>query len=208
MADLTAVKRGAQLVGKGATGPFRGDMTGSLVVNDAHGRYAEAVRGGGVYFAQGASLTPGTALSTTAAMTLFNPYGSTVNLELLFVGIGYRTGTLGAGYYQLCPTAVIGEAIPTGTAIISYNCMVGGAKGQGTALKTATLANAPVSGIPIAMSGAFLATTAIQLHQVLVDVSGLVILPPGTSVSLEGIATGGTSPLIDCTLVWEEVVIS
>jgi hypothetical protein len=200
------MRRGPVALANGGTTWERAGQTGAQVVHDAHGRYAEACRQGRIFSAIGTSLTPA-ATGTTGTLTLFNPYGSTVQLELLMVSIGYRSGTMTFGYFSLATTGVIGEVIPTGTAVVSRCSLVNGKKSVGRAITTTTLANAPVDQIILANCGPCLATSVLGLVPCFFDIGAAIILPPGTSVTLGGTLGAGTAALVDCTFVWEEVDI-
>lgn len=178
-------------------------------VADAQPAYAAAALEGSVFHAETAvtGVAPGTAIGTTAPFALHNPVGSGVNLILLEASMAYVSGTLGAGQVNyvvnLDPTA----AVPTGTAIVARNAKLGGAASAARPLTTATLPASPSLLKPFCSLGASLATTAVQPWQIKDRIDGSIVVPPGYTVSLEGTATAGTSPLVTFGMTWQEKAI-
>jgi hypothetical protein len=181
----------------------------ALVNTDAHGRFYEAAIRGKLFYAQTAvtGVAPGTAIGTTAAFAFFMPKGAGVNAVIYQASMAYVSGTLGAGLISWCVNSNLSEAVPTGTAITAKNCFIGGVAPTGTALTTATLATAPSPVRNFCSLGASLATTAVQPWQIYDNVDGALVVPAGGSISLQGTAAGGSSPLVVFSLLWEEVPI-
>lgn len=182
--------------------------TRGLITHDAHGRFYEAAYRGSIFSAITAAtgVAPGTAISTTAAFTLFNPKASTVNLSILRGSMLYLSGTLGIGFVQWCANVNLAEAVPTGTAITALcgNRRIGNVA-NGTALTTATLAVAP---LPVRNFGTLppILASSVTAPWLLADqVDGTILLPPGGAVSLMAIAAAGTSPLVLYEVTWEEI---
>ena len=176
-------------------------------VAQRHGKLYRPSQDGRIFHGATAAtgVAPGTAISTTAAFSVHNPSDSLVDIAILKAAMGYISGTLGAGtVWHLInndPTA----AAPTGTAIVEIAGRVNGPGGKGVALTTVTLAVAPKIIRPFCSIGASLATTAVQPWQVVEDVDGAIIIPPGCTYSLHGTAAAGTAPLVAFGVTWEEI---
>jgi hypothetical protein len=189
------------------------------IVQQAHGKYKEAAVRGNMY--AGCNITarsPGTALSTTAPLVLYNPVGSGKRLILKKVTVAQAaTGTLGAGVLHHCgftingPTATQSNVIPTGTARTPSNLDLGGGANASVAtlLENCTLNAAPVALYPFAaQNDAVAQTTAAPINTAYEDVDGAIVLEPGGGYTVEGISTGSSSPLIYLGMVWEEEPIA
>lgn len=168
-----------------------GDNQGNLLVSEYHGRYYNAAYNNGsptnMYsLANQAAVTTTAALATTfTGLSVANPAGSGVNLEILFfscaqfavgaaAAIGYMTG-VGASAGSLIPRpAMIGQAP--------------GSKAVGSA--GSTLGGTPVLEEVIGSCGS-LATTGYGLQPALYkDIGGSLIIPPGSFIaSFTSIAT-------------------
>lgn len=160
--------------------------------------YEYAIRGKAFYFHTAATgVAPGTAIGTTAAFCIFNAKGSGVNVIVLWGGMGYVSGTLGAGFISWCTNVNLAEAVPTGTAITGRPALIGGAAPAGAnGLTTATLASTPNPARPFANTDAFVGTLTTNPFQVYDLVDGAIVIPPGGNVSLQATAGAGTSPLV------------
>ncbi len=189
------------------------------IVQQAHGKYKEATVRGNMY--SGCTITArslGTALSTTAALTLYNPIGSGKRLILKKVALSAGTsGTTGAGSVHHCgytlngPTATQSGTVPTGTSRTPANLDLGGGPNASVAvlLENATLAAAPVALYPLAnLNDAVQATTAGALSQVYEDIDGSIVLEPGGGYCVQAISAGSSSPLFQMGLMWEEEPIA
>lgn len=205
---LGFAKRGPQQLARGSSGPLRNSISGALVTHDAHGKYAEAAINNRIFHCKtaDAGVAPGTAVGTTAAFSLHNVKGSSVYVSVLAIGLGYVSGTLGAGLIAACTNVNLAEAVPTGTAIVSRPGLVGGAAPVGAvALTTATLAVAPNAVMALFTVGAALATTAAFPALQWIEIGGAIMLPAGGCMSLQGIAAAGTTPLVVLSVIYEEI---
>jgi hypothetical protein len=182
---------------------------GEVITADLHGKKYTAAYNGKLYIASTsvAGVAPGTALSTTPPMCLWNPPGSGVNLEIHRAWLGYVSGTLGAG-------SIVWAWGPqntnpsTGTALVPVGSPVGNlATGAGKAFQGSTVAQTPVIVRPAWTLGAFLATTA-GINPPLVDeVDGELVLAPGNFLCLQGVTAAGSTPLCLFGLTWAEIQI-
>ena len=180
-----------------------------LIVAQAHGKYAEAVKRGNVYVGGTAAsgVAPGTAIGTTAGFSLHNPLGSKVGLSVLRATMGYVSGTMGAGVIHWLANVNTQLALPTGTAITLYNAAIGARSAPtGLAFTTATIAT-PLVLRPFASIGASLATTAVQPWQIVEDVDGEFLVLPGGTLSLHATAAAGTTPLVVYGITIEEIAL-
>jgi hypothetical protein len=202
-------KVGPQALSDGSRSLVRLMSTGELAASQVHARYWEAVRRGTIYSActGAAGVAPGTALSTTPPLTLYNPKTSGKHLAVLMALMGYISGTLGAGTVVFAVNTDPAAAAPTGgTALTPINALLGGAAGVAQVFQGATLPATPTIYRPFAVLGAF-AGGAETPKVVAQDVAGSIIVTPGCALSLQAIADAGTSPLVLLSLVWEEVPI-
>lgn len=199
---------GPQTLGDGVSAPFRLGRTGETIVQELHGRYYEAVKRGNVYVAStgAAGVAPGTALSTTPPLTIYNPAGTGVDLVVMQSWLAYISGTLGAGALVWGVNNNPVQAAPTGgTTLTPINALISSNLGKGKAYQGSTLAAAPTIFRPFCSLGASLATTAVQPWQVYEPTDGAIVIPQGCSASLQAIAAAGTSPLVLLSATWEEV---
>jgi hypothetical protein len=181
-----------------------------LVTQDARGRFHESASRGALFHVSTAvaGVAPGTALSTTPPMALWNPPNSGVLLSLQQVFLGYVSGTLGAG--SLVHALVIGQTtLPSGGAELTPQCgLLANIRGKGRAFQGSTLVGTPSILRPSMILGAGLATTAELPDAPAYDeVDGSIVVPPGAVWAFQGVAAGGTSPLVLIGAIFEEVAI-
>jgi len=169
--------------------------------------YADAVRG--YVFKATTPVTgvaPGTALGLTSAYALHNLAASQVDLVVLEGRMSYVSGTLGAG--QLVWAYQEGD-IPDGTALDIVNALTGATLSPAATYAASMVrAYSPASLVTPTLLrtfcrlGASLATTEVGPWQAVDEVGGGIIVPPGTSIVLTGVAAAGTSPLIQLSMAW------
>lgn len=190
----------------GAKIPARLGKDGAVMVQSAHGALQEAAIRGALFHAMTAAtgVAPGTAIGTAAAFALANPEGSGKLLVVHELLLGYISGTLGAGVVVACGGTKSFTAV-TGTAIAPQGGKIGAAPGVGKAFTTATLPAAPAGIRPVFNLGAFVATEASVPGMLAAKIDGAIVVPPGCSLSLQGVAAAGTTPLVVLGAVWEEI---
>jgi hypothetical protein len=203
---------GATGQGDGTNAIARGTKEAGQVVQQQHGKYAEAALRGLMFAActPSAGATPGTAVGTTAALSLYNPPGSGKRLFVKKVNVGYISGTLGAGTIYHCgDNTAPNQAAPTGGTAITPVCTdLGNPTGSVAKVGTGTtVANTPQRLYPLCAVNAMLATTATNPAEVQDDVDGAIIVEPGTTYSIQADAAAGTSPKVSIGVVWEEMAI-
>lgn len=194
----------------GTTPTARGGKEGQMIVAQGHGKYYEATSRGKCFAAQTAAtgVAPGTALGTTGAFTIHNPLGSGVRLAIQKLGMGYVSGTLGAGVVHIAVNKNPNAAAPTGTAITPTNLDVGSsATANGLAFTTSTLATTPTAIGQLCSLGASLASTAAAPWDVEKDIDGEIVLEPGCSLTLHATAAAGTAPLVVFRGSWQEIPV-
>jgi hypothetical protein len=186
----------------------RCDNTGAMVTADGHGRYFEPSRRGYVFSAHTAvtGVAPGTALGTTAAFCLHNPTGSGKWLVVQRLSMGYISGTLGAGTVSIC-SSTSGDAVPTGTAIVPRNLLVGSSNSPvALPFTTATITTNAAKMIGVLCANtALLASTAVAPWLLEKEVAGEIVIAPGFNITLHGTTAAGSTPLVVFAATWEEV---
>ena len=205
---LNEIKVGQQTLADGVTTTARADKTGALVVASVHGGFTEsAVRATIMYGTNAvAGVAHGTALSVAPPLTLWNPPSSGKNLSITKVSMGYVSGTLGGGCVALAVNLAQATVPTTGTEIVPLCSMLGMPRGVGRVFALSTIAAIPSILRTVFTIGAFAGgTTPAVDTDVLVD--GGIVVTPGTCISLQGIATAGTAPLVIFGFTWEEISI-
>lgn len=194
----------------GTINTLRQERTGAVVVQFAHGSYAEAALRGSIMEVSNAvaGVAHGTAFTTTPPLALWNPPSSGKNLALLKCSVGYVSGTLGAGTIALGFVPAQVTVPTTGTELTPVCSMVGMPRGVARAFTGSTFTAAPTLFRPVFAQGAFLATTATPTDWATAIIDGEVIVPPGSAIALQGNpCAAGTSPLVMFGMSWEEIPI-
>jgi hypothetical protein len=204
------MKIGPQLNADGSPGiVMRGSREGAGVTANLHGQYTEGARYG-MYMCGSnavAGVAPGTALSTTPPLALWNPPSSGRKLSLLKTSMGYVSGTLGAGSVVIA-TVLSQTTVPTtGTELVPICTDLGMPRGVGRLFTGSTWASVPQILYPMFQFGAALATSVYQISDCINVVDGSFVLEPGSGIMLQGVAAAGTSPLVIFGMVWEELYI-
>jgi len=212
---LLEARPGAQVqLVNAVVNPMRSGLSGEVSSLGVQSRYREAVIRGNCYTGgMAAAAAMGTALtSTMVTICLYNPQASNVNLVLLNVNgvVTSVTTTAGAENARdvLAANIVQNQAAPTGTTLIAHtNCLLGGSQGKGKLFSAATLAANPtfllgLSFLLIPAGGTNETDTRMASD---VNIDGRIILPPNTSVCVQGI--GSTAHSGQWNITWEEVPI-
>lgn len=195
--------------GAGLGQAMRGSREGAGVVATLHGAYTEGARYG-MYMCGAnavAGVAPGTALSTTPPLALWNPPSSNRKLSLLKTSMGYVSGTLGAGSVVLAAVLSQTTVPSTGTELVPVCTDLGMPRGVGRLFTGSTWVSTPQILYPIFQFGAALATSVYQISDCIDVVDGSIVLEPGSGIMLQGIAAAGTSPLVIFGMVWEELML-
>ena len=206
---LAEGKVGPQASSDGAQATARMDKTGALCMTQSHGGYTEAAYRGVIMEAANAiaGVAPGTTLTTTPPICIWNPPSSGKNLSILKASMGYVSGTFGAGSILLA--AVLSQTtVPTTGAELTPMCsLLGMPRGVGRVFTGSTLASVPQIIRPIFSFGAILATSVFQPSDCVDVLDGSIVVTPGTVLCMQGLATAGTTPLALFGFTWEEIPV-
>jgi hypothetical protein len=180
-----------------------------FLVNGA-GQWTEIARQGRVFGACSAvaGTAPGTAIGTTAALALYNPQNSGVDLAVMLASAAYVSGTLGLGIIDwLAHDSPTQTAFSGGTVCTAIGARVDGAySAKGVVREGATV---PAAGKVMRLFGnippSAVTDHAMPLWKIEDRVDGAILIAPGCGVSLQATAGAGTSPLLRYSIAWAEV---
>lgn len=187
----------------------RASKSGATVVSQAHGKYFEAAGRGTVFGAcHAAGAAPGTTISTTAHLALYNPQNSGYLIVVHKVRTAYVSGTIGTGTMFHCINTSTTQTAPSSGNAPTVVCLSGGSTetAVGVVRAGATVV-APTVIAPYCTLAPILATSVVHPTLVWEDIDGEIVLQPGTSYQLQSIAAAGTSPLLASGVTWEEIPI-
>lgn len=204
---IAELKAGFQSIADGAFSILRGDRTGALVVTNTHGSFTESAVKGAIMYVSNlvAGVAPGTVPSVAPPLSLWNPPSSGKLLSITKVSVGFVSGTLGAGNISLLAN-LSQVTVPTGgTEIIPICSLLGMPRGVGRAFTGSTLSAVPQIIRPVFNMGAFVGTSPVLPQDCDVLIDGGIIISPGSALSLQGIATAGTTPLVILGITYEEI---
>jgi hypothetical protein len=161
--------------------PILQGKSGEQIYADLHGKWYTSAYRGRVFY--GSSLIAGVIIpvntATAATFTLFNPAGSTVNLELICLDIGWPAAatsvvaTILGSVSKQTPTSV------TSGGVVNSTFIGGGAVSQ-AALYTAATITAITTHLPLLQ----VTSTADAMVASHYEFDGRVILPPGSLITL------------------------
>lgn len=198
------VQDGRNLSSGAMAAPAKALYDGSVAVADAHGKYQNAVRSGAVFTCSNPS---GTAVTTKVgvdaaapALTLYNPTTSTKAMVLLEDSVTFTAAPAAAADVFLAFNAVSSTAAPiTTTNATIQNANLGlTTTPAGNCFRIATLVAAPVAFRYI---GGTTGAAAISGLNLVDNVDGKIIIPPGVAVSIQ--TTSAASLLAH--FEWEEI---
>ena len=211
MSETTLIKGrvGRVVAADGTSEHIRLGSNAEQIVGDAHGRYHESAYRGGLFIVSNAvaGVAPGTALSTTPPMAIWNPPGSGIVVSINRVSIGYISGTLGAG--SMVHAIAAGQVtVPTGGTELTPQCAaLNSTRGKARCWTGSTLVATPLILRASAIMGAALATS-VAFQSVPVDeVAGEILVPEGLVWCYQGVAAAGTTPLVAIGVVYEEIPV-
>jgi hypothetical protein len=187
----------------------RASRTGAAVKVNGHGFYTEPASRGNIFMVSTAvaGVAPGTALSTTPPMALWNPPNSGKNLAILKTALGLISGTLGGGSLMYAVVPVQSAAPTTGTELTPQCSLLGFPNGVARAFQGSTVASTPALLRAAFVLGAFVGTTAVPPAPAVDYVDGEIVVPPGSALVVQGVAGAGTSPLVTIGLTYEELPV-
>lgn len=195
--------------GDGPYSAHRLDKTGALVNANAHGWWHESTSRGKVFVASigAAGVAPGTALSTSPALILWNPPASGIHVSILQVFVGYISGTLGAGSLVHSFNASQATAPSGGTALTPQCALINTTSGVAKAYTGSTISATSVLLRPSMSMGAALASSVAFPAIAFDEVGGGIVIPAGAAWCYQGIAAAGTTPLLALSVVYEEITL-
>lgn len=158
-----------------------------------------------------AGVAPGTALSTTPPLTLWNPPASAMaapnTSEVIAIltssRLAYVSGTLGAGVVQYAKVAQ--ATAPTGGTELTPKAT------HGSPLTPLCRAfqGSTLSGTPALLFPAFTVASSPSGVGLLKDIlDGEIALAPGEALVLQEVGAAGTSPLVQLAFQWLELTNS
>lgn len=159
-----------------------------------------------------AGVAPGTALSTTPPIILWNPPQSALvapNREVTAIlesaRLAYVSGTLGAGVVVY---GIIDQATaPTGGTDLTSS--IKATHGSPLTAMVKAYQGSTLSGTPAQLFPAFTVASSPSGVGLLKDMlEGEIALAPGKALVLQEVGAAGTSPLVQFSLQWLEVTTS
>lgn len=199
---------------QGALATMRGDWTGALVVTDAHGHFAEAVRQGRVWHlstaAAGVTIAAANVFSSANAQPLvgiYNPPGSGINAVIHRARHTWNSGTPGAGGLVWGVAPLIQTATLTGAGGVTEINALTFASGTSGVKTYSNTAMTGVAGMVLARFAGGPTVGAIAANASLTyddPVDGELICAPGQVCGLFA-AAAGTSPVVSATISFEIV---
>lgn len=190
-------------------GADRTTVDGAKVVASVHGRRYEQASRGRVYSvatAQAgvtliAEMKQAPAATKQTVLSLVNPVGSNVNLEVLKAWLVHVSGTPAAGAWTWA-TGIIAAAITQATTIVPSNGKTNGPASKGVGFSAVALTGGPGHALArafpgTAFAGAIVAGSAGGLVQ-MDDVDGSLVVPPGTILTLAPPDIGTTHVVCAC----------
>lgn len=206
---------GELLGGNGSQTPPTKGLTGAQRVQLAHGEYSDSAVRGRIFTMHSGAVTLDAANVTASALGTItfingfaNPPGSGKLISLLRAWVSTVSGTPAGPYFYDYYAGVTVTASATGTIRSTY-------------LNTNTAGSSvahPLVDVAVAVSGGSTANTltlgvvggpaasavGAGLYGAVDEVRGSIIIPPGTvfGVTAKG---AGTSHIVHCSLVWEEL---
>jgi hypothetical protein len=206
MSDLQVI--GPQYGGLGDFKPLTAGLSGAQRVQDAHGRYLQAVLENRAFYLSAAAAAPTAYVGAgagTPLLAIHNPLNSGKLLAALLVGNALRVQASVAGETGLALWAGP-SAQPTGTKTTPTNALsqiTSGSAALGFVNTALTGSTALALALPL-MTYYWATAAAAFLASGLMDVAGIVVAAPGCQIAL-GLTTVPTSLTDDVALYWEEM---
>lgn len=162
----------------------------------------------GTTIAAGHVAPPAAAAATL--LSILNPVGSPVNLEIISASIGHISGTPGAGTFTYCYSQQGSALDAVAEAGAIKRCTyLGGtstvAKAWAATTLTGGVVHAVAAHFPSApFAGAVAATTEATAFSQVHEVDGAIIVPPGMMLTIAPAATG-TTHIVAVSITYAEV---
>jgi hypothetical protein len=175
-----------------------------LIVSELHGRYYEQTyrtnKFGGSIVGQ---VTTVGAATTYTGLCLSNPIGSGVNLVVDKVGVAFLVAFTAAATVGIMTGINTSTNVTHTAAAVVRNKFIGDAIGYGLLDSSATLPTAPVLDV-VLFAGLTGAITTGVAADILVDMEGSIILPPGAYAAIYTSTASGAASM-SASFSWEEV---
>lgn len=205
MSDLMV--RGAVIGGAGTPSPLTGGVTGAQRIQDAHGRYLQAVLENRVFYMSLSAATPTAyvgAAGGTPLLCVHNPANSGIVLALLMVGYAARGQVTAAGSTALC--AWSGPSVlPTGTVTQPKSALSLAQAGSAIGFSNTALTGSTALTVAMPLNAFHLigATPVSESNMPSIyDVGGMVVAAPGNQIAV-GVTTVPTGLTCDIAMYWE-----
>lgn len=182
----------------------RSGQLGDLITSDLHSQlYEQAYRRNRYAAANQAATATTVGLATTyTGIALYNPIGSTVNLAIENIGAAFIVAPAAALGFGVAVGYNAATAPSSVTSLTPRNEFIGiGAAGQGLCYSAATLPTAPTVERVLGSIAA-----AIFPGQLVFEIKGGIVLPPGAYAILYTSAASGASGFLG-SFSWEEVPV-
>lgn len=187
---------------------------GEILTADVHSRLYSPNYQGRLFVAStavaGVAGQQATTLAATCALAICNPTTSVINAVLVRLAIGYMSGTTGVCTYHWTQYKAQGNTAASGTAMTATalngsattaTCTVGTGTSVTAGAPTVMLRN---TGISTQAQTASVTTIETQMVD---NIDGALIVPPGQAYVLFGVGAAGSSEKLQFTLEWEEVPV-
>jgi hypothetical protein len=190
----------------GMTPGIRLGRSAEVIVDELHGRYYETTYRKAMYSGSILGQVTTVGLATTyTGLVLANPPGSSVNLVLNKVGVGFLVAFAAAAAVGIM-TGFSTTALTGVTAVTTRSQLFNGAgPGQGVLANVATLPIAPTINT-IFGAGLTGAITTVPAVFGLFDLEGSIILPPGGYAAIYTSTASGAASMA-ASMQWEEVLL-
>ena len=131
---------GPQVLTDGSVANARLEKTGSVVMQELHGRYYESAYRKQMFSASAAGVTTSAGTTTTfTGLAVSNPIGSSVNLAVNKVGAGFSVALAAGAVVGVMAGYSTVNTTNTTTTVARSNIFTGGAGGVATAITSGTL---------------------------------------------------------------------
>jgi hypothetical protein len=184
------------------------------LVSELHGKYYTQTYRGRLFHGQIASAAiPVTSATALTGATLWNKAGNTKNAVLVRIALGWVGTTEAPGNIQLAFAGSAGSTVATGALFTAYanaapaNGLLGTTSNNSASFGTsATLTAAMTNFLTLGLSHLTTTGTAtFGSFTAIYDVDGMIIVPPGTAITL--VASTATASTYTQTLTWYEAPI-
>jgi hypothetical protein len=194
---------------------IRSGRQGDILTSLLHGRHYEQALQGNIFTMDSDSVTIAAANATKGALAtakfvngFFNPLTSGKNAVLLFARVATVSGTPGGPFFYnyLDDSTINSAATGTVRATLLGSSYASVLRAQtGVVLANAAAATTALKQLGV-MGGPAAIAAGAGMYDVVDDIAGRIIVPPGVLFGITALAAG-TTHIVQSTLVWEEVPV-